>query len=35
MPPGGITILMMSFISENFMMRSAEVVDDNDGEALT
>ena len=33
--PLGITMLMMSFIRENFIILSAAVVDDNDGEAFT
>ena len=33
--PGGTTILTTSLIKENFMIRSADVVADSDGEALT
>ena len=33
--PFGTTILMMSFIKENFMIRSADVVADKDGDAFT
>ena len=33
--PLGTTILMMSFIKENFMIRSADVVADKDGDAFT